>query len=158
MIDFTLLFAACHLCPISELQIWFYSICSAQAVQVVKSSSTTTVSDSTESTSSAATATATATTAKPQAKKPDGSAKQPPDAAAAAATGTDKKDGEVPAEEVTPVEEHTGNSSPPSIASSDDICEYNLFSDEDTESDASLGECVVIPVCLRACICTCIVC
>ena len=110
---------------------------------MVKSSSSTTISDSTESTSSAATAAATA--AKPQSKKPDGSAKQPPDvaAAAAAATGMDKKDGEMPAKEVTPVEEHTGNSSPPSIASSDDICEYNLFSDEDTESDASLGEYVI---------------
>ena len=63
----------------------------------------------------------------------------------------------MPTEEVTPVEEHTGNSSPPSIASSDDICEYNLFSDEDTESDASLGEyvmalCVRVRACMRVCI------
>ena len=101
---------------------------------MVKSSSTTTVSDSAELTSSAAVA-ATAT-AKPQSKKPDSSTK-PPDAAAAA---TDKKDGELATEDVTPAEEHTGNSPPLSIASSDDICEYNLFSDEDTESDASLGE------------------
>ena len=99
---------------------------------MVKSSSTTTVSDSAESTSSAATATATA---KPQSKKPDGFTK-PLDAAA----GTDKKDGESATEDVTLAEEHTGNSPPLSIASSDDICEYNLFSDEDTESDASLGE------------------
>ena len=98
---------------------------------MVKSSSATTVSDSAESTSSAATATATA---KPQSKKPD---TKPPDAAAG---GTDKKDGESATEDMTPAEEHTGNSPPLSIASSDDICEYNLFSDEDTESDASLGE------------------
>ena len=120
---------------------------------MVKSSSTTTVSDSTESTSSAATATATA---KPQSKKQDGLTKQPPDAA-------DKKDGELASEDVTPAEEHTGNSPPLSIASSDDICEYNLFSDEDTESDASLGElsvcmrvaCVRVCVCARACVCVC---
>ena len=98
---------------------------------MVKSLSSTAVSDSTESTSSAATA---STTAKPQSKKLDGT-KQPPDVA-----NTDKKDGEFPTEDVTSVEEHTGNSPPLSIASSDDICEYNLFSDEETESDASLGE------------------
>ena len=103
-----------------------------QAVQVVKSSSATTVIDSAESTSSAAMATATA---KPQSKKPDSSVKQSDGAAT-----SDKKDGKVPVEDVTSAEDHTGNSPPLSIASSDDICEYNLFSDEDTESDASLGE------------------
>ena len=124
----------------------YTTLCCSQAVQVVKSSSTTTVSDSTESTSSAATATATA---KLQSKKQDGLTKQPPDAAA------DKKDGELASEDVTPAEEHTGNSPPLSIASSDDICEYNLFSDEDTESDASLGELSVCMrvACVRVCVC-----
>ena len=93
---------------------------------MVKSSSATAVSDSTESASSAATV-----TAKPQSKKqPDGSAKPPVDA-------VDKKNEKL---DVAPAEERTGNSPSLSIASSDDICEYNLFSDEDTESDASLGE------------------
>ena len=112
---------------------------------MVKSTSATAVSDLTESTSSATTA-ATTTAAKPQSKKPESSStKQPSEATAA-----DKKDGVelAPAEDVSAVEEHTGNSPPLSIASSDDICEYNLFSDEDTESDASLGECKVVVACI----------
>ena len=105
---------------------------------MVKSSSATAVSDSTESASSAATV-----TAKPQSKRPDGSAKPPVDAA-------DKKNEKL---DVAPAEERMGNSPPLSIASSDDICEYNLFSDEDTESDASLGELSVYEyVCMRVCL------